>query len=85
MGAWRAAGRFWAPCAPKVGARSGPSGSGGRPGGLQKFIRWAPGPPRGDKLIDFRVPGGSPEAPGRAPGSYFGSFFRSRGVAWGAK
>ena len=26
MRAWRAAGRFWAPCAPKVGARSGPSG-----------------------------------------------------------
>ena len=34
-----------------------------------------PGPPRGEKLIDFRVPGGSPEGSGGAPGWYFWTFF----------
>ena len=33
------------------------------------------GPPRGEKLFDFRVPGGSPEGSGGAPGWYFCSFF----------
>ena len=42
--------------------------------GAQKFIGWAPAPPRGDKLVYFRVPERSPEALGRAPGRYFGLF-----------
>ena len=42
--------------------------------GAKKNIGWAPGPPRGEKLIDFRVPGRSVEGSG-APERYFWSFF----------
>ena len=75
MKAWSPPGRFRAPCGPKVGARSAPNGSWGRPGEPKQIIGWTPGPPRGKKLIDFRVPGGSPEGSGGAPGWYFWTFF----------
>ena len=51
----------------------------GRPGGLPEFTRWARGFLRSEKLMSGS-PGGSPESPGRAPGSYSGRLSRSRGV-----
>ena len=61
----------------KVGARSAPNGSKKSLGG--------PGPPRGDKFIDFWVARRSAPGrlPGKAPGKYFGSFFGH--AAWGAQ
>ena len=75
MSAWSPPGRFWAPCGPKVKARSAPNGSWGRPGGAKQNIGWAPGPPRGEKLIDFRVPGG---LWGGLRGGIFGVFSATR-------
>ena len=73
--AWRPPGRFWAPCGSKVGARSTPNGSWGRPGGAKQIVGWAPGAPRGEKLIDFRVPRG---LWGGLRGGIFGVFSATR-------
>ena len=75
MKAWSPPGRFRAPRGPQAAARKAPNGSWGRPGEPKQIIGWAPGPPRGAKLIDFRLPGGSPESSGEALGWYFWSFF----------
>ena len=68
MRSWSILGRFRAACGPQAAARKAPNGSWGRPGEPKQIIGWTPGPPRGEKLIDFRVPGGSPEGSGGAPG-----------------
>ena len=75
MKAWSPPGRFRAPCGPQAAARKAPNGSWGRPGEPKQIIGWTPGPPRGAKLIDFRLPGGSPEGSGEALGWHFWSFF----------
>ena len=78
MKAWSPPGRFRAPCGPKVGASSAPNGSWGRPGGPKQIIGWAPGLSRGEKLIDFTLPGDPQEGPGEAPGGHFASIFVTR-------
>ena len=80
MSSWRLPGRFWAPCGPKVAARRAPNGAWGRPGEPKQIVGWTPGPLRGAKLIDFRVPGGSPEASEGGSGVVFLDFVRSRGA-----
>ena len=54
------------------------SGLRGRPGGPKQIIGWAPALPRGEKLIDFTLPGGPQEGPGEAPGGQFASIFVTR-------
>ena len=80
MSSWRLPGRFWAPCGPKVAARRAPNGAWGRPGEPKQIVGWTPGPLRGAKLIDFRVPGGSREASEGGSGVVFWDFVRSRGA-----
>ena len=80
MSSWRLPGRFWAPCGPNVAARRAPNGAWGRPGEPKQIVGWTPGPLRGAKLIDFRVPGGSREASEGGSGVVFWDFVRSRGA-----
>ena len=46
----------------------------------KQIVGWTPGPLRGAKLIDFRVPGGSPEASEGGSGVVFWDFVRLRGA-----
>ena len=48
--------------------------------GAPKNVGWAPVPPRGEKLIDFRVPGRSLEGSRGGSGEDFLEFFRPRAV-----
>lgn len=83
MKAWSPPGRFRAACGPQAAARKAPHGSWGRPGEPKQIIGWTPAPPRGEKLIDFRVPGGSWRLRGGLRGVILGVCLGH--AAWGGK
>lgn len=63
-GGWQAAGLFWAPCGPKLGARSGPSGAAW---GAPRIHSVGPGLPQ-ERKVDVRITGGVPGVSGEGSG-----------------
>ena len=63
MPPWRPLGCPWAPTLLREAPRSPPRGALGRPGGPKKFVVRGWGASWGEKLIDFRPPGGPRRLP----------------------